>query len=173
MKWIIVAAIVIVALAAVMAVAALVGSRLPRAHAVSRTAALAAPPDAVWAAITNVDAFPSWRADVKKVDRLPDREGRPVWVEQGPSGRLTLAVERMDPPRVLVVRIADPDLPFGGTWTYVIVSAPGGSRLTISENGEVYNPLFRFMARFIFGYEGTIASYMKALEQRFGRAAGS
>jgi uncharacterized protein YndB with AHSA1/START domain len=173
MKWVIVAAIVIVALAVLMAVAALVGSRLPRGHAVSRTATFRVPPDAVWGAITNVDAFPSWRSDVKKIERLPDRDGRPVWVEEGRSGRLTLAVERMEAPRMLVVRIADPDLPFGGTWTYEIVAAPGGSRLTISENGEVYNPLFRFMARFIFGYEGTIASYMKALEQRFGGAAGS
>jgi hypothetical protein len=41
--------------------------------------------------------------------------------------------------------------------------------LRITEDGEVYNPLFRFMARFIFGYEATIGSYMSALEKRFAR----
>jgi len=77
-----------------------------------------------------------------------------------------MAVERMEPPRVLVARIADPKLPFGGTWTYEITPDAGGSRLTITENGEIYNPLFRFMARFIFGYEGTIQSYLSSLEKR-------
>ena len=68
-------------------------------------------------------------------------------------------------------RIADPDLPFGGTWTYEITPDGGGSRLTITEDGEIYNPLFRFMARFVFGYEGTIASYMSSLEKRLAGPA--
>jgi len=40
--------------------------------------------------------------------------------------------------------------------------------LTITENGEVYNPLFRFMARYIFGYEGTIENHMAALKKHLG-----
>ena len=77
---------------------------------------------------------------------------------------MTLATERSEPPRLLVVRI-DPGLPFGGTWTYEVAPVPGGSTLTITENGEIYNPLFRFMARYIFGYEGTIETYMAALKK--------
>jgi len=168
MKWTTIALIVVLALAVVVALAALVGTQLPRAHVASRQAAFPVPPDAVWAAITAVDAFPSWRSDVKKIERLPDRDGKPAWIEDGASGRMTLAVERMEPPRVLVVRIADPDLPFGGTWTYEIAPDAAGSRLTITEHGEIYNPLFRVMARFVFGYEGTIAAYMTALEKKLG-----
>ncbi len=168
MKWMLVIG---VALAAILALAALVGSRLPRSHHASREQTLAAPPDAIWIAITDVEAFPSWR-DVKRVQKLPDRDGRPVWVEEGRSGRITLAVERMEAPRLLVGRIADPDLPFGGTWTYELTPVAGGTRLKITEDGEIYNPLFRFLARFVFGYEGTIASYMAALEKRFARDAG-
>jgi len=166
MKWILVTALTI---ASIVALAALIGSRLPRSHQASREQMLAASPEAIWTAITDVEAFPSWRKDIKNAHRLPDRDGRPVWVEEGSSGRMTLAVERMEAPRLLVVRIADPDLPFGGTWTYEITPAAGGARLIITEDGEVYNPLFRFMARFIFGYEGTIASYVAALEKRFAR----
>jgi hypothetical protein len=80
---------------------------------------------------------------------------------------MTFIAARSEPPRLLVARIADPDLPFGGTWTYDIAPAGGGSRVTITEDGEIYNPLFRFVARFILGYEGTIASYLAALEKRF------
>ena len=43
-----------------------------------------------------------------------------------------------------VTRIADRNLPFGGTWMVEIVPADGGSKVTITENGEVYNPFFRF-----------------------------
>jgi uncharacterized protein YndB with AHSA1/START domain len=168
MKWMLVIGVTI---AVILALAVFVGSRLPRSHRASREQTLATSPETIWTAITDVDAFPSWR-DIRKVQRLPDRDGRPVWVEEGRSGRITLAVERMDAPRLLVSRIADRDLPFGGTWTYELTPVPGGTRLKITEDGEIYNPLFRLMARFIFGYEGTIASYMAALEKRFARDAG-
>ena len=124
----------------------------------------------MWALITNVEAFPSWRSDVKTVERLPDRDGRPVWVEEGSNGRIPLAVERSEAPRLLVVRIADRDLPFGGVWTYVIAPAPQGSTLTITEDGEIYNPIFRVMARFVFGYESTLAAYLKAAEAKLTSA---
>jgi uncharacterized protein YndB with AHSA1/START domain len=166
MKWLIVAVIV---LAAIVGLAALIGTRLPQAHAVTREARFDAPPEAIWNTITAVDAFPSWRADVKKVERLPNANGQVTWVEHGRSGRLTLAVERHDPPRLLVVRIADPSLPFGGRWTYEIAPSAGGTTLAITENGEVYNPLFRFMARYVFGHEGTITTYLSSLQERVNR----
>ncbi len=164
--------VVIVAL--VLALAAFIGSRLPQSHHASLEKSFAGPPEAIWAAITDVEAFPSWRAGVTRVQRLPDRNGWPVWVEEGRSGKLTLAVERMDPPRILVGRIADPGLPFGGTWTYEVTPEPAGSRLRITEDGEIYNPMFRFMASFVFGYDGTIRSYMTSLQKRLARrTAGS
>ena len=162
MKWLLIG---VLALAGVAAIVALVGSRLPQSHVASRQARYAAPPDKVWAAITDVQAFPSWRADVKRVERLPERDGRPVWLEEGSSGKITLAVERAEPPRLLVLRIADPALPFGGRWTYEIAPDGSGSTLTITENGEIYNPIFRFMARFVFGYEATMAAYLESLDK--------
>jgi uncharacterized protein YndB with AHSA1/START domain len=167
MKWI----WVTLGMIAVIVVAALViGWLLPEAQRASRQATFQAPPDKVWALITGVEAFPSWRTDVTTVQRLPDRDGRPVWIEEGRNGRLTLAVERSDPPRLLVTRIADPDLAFGGTWTYEISPAPGGSTLTITEDGVIYNPFFRVMARFVFGHESTLAAYLSAADARLASA---
>jgi len=170
MKWILIVGALLIAVAVV---ALLVGWALPVAHAASRQATFSAPPETVWKMITDVDGFPAWRNDIKKVERLPDRNGRPVWVEDGSSGRMTLAVEKSEAPRLLVLRIADPGLPFGGTWTYEIAPAVGGSTLTITENGEIYNPIFRVMARFVFGYEGTIKTYLESLSKRLAsHAAG-
>ena len=166
MRWILLAAVTV---AAALALAALIGWRLPRAHRASREQIMAATPESIWAAITDVGAFPSWRTDVKKVRPLPDRDGRRAWVEEGGSGKITFVVERTEAPRLLVTRIADPDLPFGGTWTYDITPVAQGTRLRITEDGEIYNPVFRFMARFILGCEGTMATYFAALERRVER----
>ena len=150
-----------------------IGAMLPAQHVASRSAVLAAPPETVWQLITDVDGFPGWRGDVKRVERRPDRDGRPVWVEETSSGRITLAVDRAEPPRLLVLRIADPDLPFGGTWTYELTPDRGATVLKITENGEVYNPLFRFLSRFVFGHEGTIKGYLAALEKRTSSAGAN
>lgn len=166
MKWIIIALVVF---AALVAIVALIGARLPQSHRASVEHTLTAAPDVVWRTITDIESFPLWREGLKRVQRLPDRDGRPAWIEEGRSGKMTLVVERMEPPRLLVGRIADPGLPFGGTWSYEIVPVSGGSRLRITEDGEVYNPMFRFMARFIFGYEGTIRAYMASLQKRLAQ----
>ena len=56
-------------------------------------------------------------------------------------------------------------MPFGGTWTYRLEPTASGTRLTITEDGEIYNPTFRFVARFVLGYEGTMTRYLDALEE--------
>jgi hypothetical protein len=40
--------------------------------------------------------------------------------------------------------------------------------LHITEDGEVYNPLFRFMQRVIFGPYGTLERYQRDLGRKFG-----
>src|SRR6186997_261276 len=121
MKMLLIAGAVIVALILVVLV---VGWLLPAKHQASRAATFSATPVRVWQLITDIDSFPSWRGDVKSVTRLPDRDGHIVWVEEGSNGRMRMEVDRSEPPQRLVTRIVDPGLPFGGTWTYLISSAP-------------------------------------------------
>jgi len=165
-KWLL---IVVAALAGLVAIVWLIGALLPKGHVAARSAQFRQPPESIWRAITDVAAFPSWRTDVKSVERLPDRDGHAAWREVNKHGQaLTLETVEFLPPHRLVARMADPKLPFGGTWTYEISPADGGSQLTITENGEVYNPIFRFMARYVFGYYGTLEEYQKALGKKFG-----
>jgi uncharacterized protein YndB with AHSA1/START domain len=164
MKWL---GLIGLAVAALVLVAAVVGLLLPKNHHASREEIVAAPPQAVWDAITGIERFPSWRKDVKHVQSLPNQDGRRMWSEDGTSGQLTFAIERAEAPRLLVTRLADPKLPFGGTWTYELSPVTNGTRVRISEDGEIYNPLFRFMARYIFGHDGTITSYLAALQGKF------
>ena len=160
MKWLIVAGIVVVALVAIVFA---VGMMLPVAHTATRTAQVAKPPEEVWALIATPERFPVWRSGMKSASS-PQTEGRwSGWREEGKFGPMAYAVVEADAPRKLVARI-EGERSFGGTWTYLLEPAEGGTRLTITEDGEVFNPLFRFMSRFVFGHHATIDQYLKDVQ---------
>jgi uncharacterized protein YndB with AHSA1/START domain len=165
MKWIL---CVFVVLAGILILITVIGYLLPKAHTVTREARFHQPPEVIWKTITDIDAMPAWREGMKSVKRLADRNGLPAWVETLDSGIIPLETVAWQPTAKLVVRIADPKLPFGGTWTYEITPLPSGTNLLIREDGEVYNPLFRFLSRFVFGYTGTIDAYLKSMAKKFG-----
>jgi len=107
---------VVVGLIVIGIVVFIVGSLLPQNHTASRTANFSQPPETVWAAMTDVAAFPSWRSDVATVAQLAPQNDKPVWRETSHRGEhITYAAETWDPPRHLVTRITDKNLPFGGT----------------------------------------------------------
>lgn len=164
MRWIL---WIFIILGGILILIALIGWLLPKAHTVTREARFRQTPEVVWKTITDIEAMRAWRQGLKDIKRLPDRNGMPAWVETSNSGTIPFETVISQPPSKLVIRIADPRLPFGGTWTYEITPIPGGSALRIREDGEVYNPVFRFLARFIFGYSGTIDTYLKSLAKKF------
>jgi len=166
MKWIL---IVVAILAGLVAVAALVGSLLPRDHVASRSVRLRQSREAVWQAITDYAGAASWRPSLRSVERAPDQDGHAVWKEIDRHGEaMPLATIEEAPPTRLVRKIADPGLPFDGTWTYEVVPDGEGCRITITERGEVKHALFRFVGRFVLGYTSTIDTYLKALGRKFG-----
>jgi uncharacterized protein YndB with AHSA1/START domain len=164
-------AVALVLLGLVAVVTAL-GALLPRDHVAWMTARIAAAPDAVWMTITTPADFPRWRKDIQRVELLPATPTGPSWREHSKNGAMTMAVDIADPPRHLVTRIADEGLPFGGRWEYRIEpDTAGASTVVITEYGSVYNPLFRFISRYVMGHTATIESYLRALGKRFGSEA--
>ena len=163
MRWVYITLLVVVGTAVLVTA---IGALLPVAHVASQEARVEAAPRTIWSLMTNPDAFPAWRKDVRRVERLPAHDGQETWAEETSSGRITFAVERSESERLLVVRIADPDLPFGGSWTYELVPDGAATLVKITERGEVYNPLFRFIARFVIGHHGTMTAYLEALKKK-------
>jgi uncharacterized protein YndB with AHSA1/START domain len=158
---------VLLGLAGLVALVAVVGLLLPKAHHASREATYPAPPADVFAIIADPARYAEWRADVSRVEILPD-DGRGVqFREHGRHGPILFRVESAVARSRMVTRIADPSLPFGGTWTYdVQPTASGGTTLRITEDGEVRNPIFRFLSRFFFSQTATIEAYQAALGKR-------
>lgn len=167
MRWIlgIVAVLVLFVL-----VVTIIGWFLPKSHVASASARYKAAPEAIWATLTNVDGFPQWRTEVTRVELLPDENGQRGWREHANHDVVTYRVVESDAPRRLVVRIADDNLPYGGTWTYELSPAGSGTRLTIAERGEIYNPIFRFVAHFVLGYTATMDGVLRALESKHGES---
>jgi uncharacterized protein YndB with AHSA1/START domain len=147
----------------------IIGALLPRDHVAVVSARIAATPDAVWDLITDVASHPSWRGDVQRVEVLPSTATGASWREHSKHGALTMVVDHADAPRRLTTRIADRNLPFGGQWEYEIEpDGTAASRVTITERGSVYNPVFRFVSRFIMGHTATIDTYLRAIGRKFG-----
>jgi hypothetical protein len=166
-RWIL---FVVLIVAGLLALVTLIGWRLPKAHIATRASRLHQSPEKIWQAITDVDAMPSWREGLKSVKRLPAQNRLPAWVEISGHGEIPLETVEARPPQHLVVKIADPKLPFGGTGTYEVLPEADDSVLRITENGEIYNPIYRFLSRFVFGYTGTIDTYLQSLAKKFGEA---
>jgi hypothetical protein len=147
------------------------GALQPRQHSASRALRVARSPAEVWSVITDFASWPTWRKDVRKMERLPDQSGHPVWVEIGKNGRLPLEIAEQIEHQRLVTRIADPQLPFSGSWTYVLSTAESDCVVRITEQGEVKNPLFRAIAKLFMNPAGSIESYLRSLADRFGEPA--
>ena len=148
----------------------IVGYLLPVKHVAVVSARVPATPEQVWGALTDVAAYPKWRGDVASVEMLPADSGHVAWRERGKNDAISFAIEQAEPPRRLVTRITDKSLPFGGGWEYEVAPDGAGSRVQNTEHGEVYNPVFRFVSRFIMGHSATASAYLKALGARFGAA---
>lgn len=156
------------ALALLIAGGFVVGLLLPKAHTASRSATFKSSPERLFALI---DGPQMWRTGVKQYRELTAAEGHRRWQETDSHGQTITyeAVERRPPTR-LKSRIVTPGLPYGGTWTLALAASDGGTVVRITEEGEVYNPFFRVISRFVLGYTRTIEAYLrdlaKALDER-------
>jgi len=166
MKWILIV-VGLLALAAVVVV--IIGLALPKAHVATRSLNLRQSPDTVYALIAGP---PTWRSTVPSYEPVGLVDGKLTWREVDAHNHgITFEEVEALPPRRRVTRIADKNLPFGGTWTYEIEPSGNGARLRITENGEVYNPIFRFISRYVMGHTATINQYLKDVAAHFNEPA--
>lgn len=165
------AAIILAAVVALILVVVSIGYMLPVNHSASRERVYRATPATLFSTITTPAAYPEWRTGVKSVELLPAVSGKPSFREMSGGDAITYVLEELVPARRVVSRIADKSLPFGGSWTYELAPEEGGTRLRITEDGEVYNPIFRFMSRFVFGHHRTMDTFLADLERRIAAGA--
>lgn len=165
MKWMLIA---VGSLALLVVVVAVVGALLPKAHRASRWVVLKKSPREVYAVISDSANAPAWRRGLQKVETLPPENGLKRFRETSAHGAITYVVLEDRPGERFVSKIADENLPFGGQWTFEFAPDGAGTKLRITEDGEVRNVIFRFMARYAFGYASSIEGYLRDLGKKLG-----
>jgi hypothetical protein len=150
-----------------------VGAMLPKRHTTSRTAMLRATPEQIFALISGPQ---DWRTDLKEY-KFFDQNGHAMVRETDKHGQtINYEIVQSQPPTLLKRTITGKNLPFGGSWTWIVQRQDDGSAVTITEDGEVYNPLFRFVSKFIMGHTRSIDNYLTMLStatETHKRATGS
>ena len=132
--------IVLGGLAALVVLIVAIGAMLPRNHKASRTLRVMRAPADVWPALMRATQASDVPVDV---------------------------LESV-PPHRLVTRVTEQEKNFGGTWTIAIAAVPGGSDVTIAEDGWVANPIFRFVSRFVIGHYASMDRVLKQVNSELG-----
>ena len=170
MRYLLIAA---AALGAFLVIVLIIGWSLPVKHRATSEATFRSSPQSLYQLITDVDRYTEWRSSVKRIEPLPDSAGKKRFREVGSDGSIVYEVETTVPNSRVVTRIADRSLPFGGGWTYELIPRGDSTTVRITEDGEVYNPLFRFVSRFVIGHTSTMEKYLADVGRHVEQAGES
>jgi hypothetical protein len=166
MKWLIVSvALVVVAAALILAI----GMLLPKDHVARAEALAAGPPDRVAALIRDVEAQPRWRTGVDRIEVLKRGPNSLLYVEHSNQGAIRFDFSEEVRDRLFRSVIADPDLPFGGSWSIGLAPRGSDTLVSIEERGSVGNPIFRFFSAVIFGHHATMNAWLADLKRTVAR----
>ncbi len=157
---------------AVVAYLLIAGSVVAKGHVVTVSATFAKPPEEIWQLITDHVGQTAWRKDLKGLKLLPARDDQRVaFEEESDWGKVQYVVEESvagsAAPSRHVVRILNEDLGYGGKWIFELAPAGAGSRLAITEDGEVTSFMFRALSPF-FSKTASIEKYLAALGAKLG-----
>ena len=147
------------------------GMATPRHHVASRTILLRAAPESVWQLVRTVTDYPDWRDDIQSVTSAGDSDGQLRWTEVGRQQSVSYRATVDEPPNRFASQITDDDLGYSGEWQYVITATESGTRLTITETGQVGNPVFRFFGTHFVGFTRGIDAFLRDLAVQLGEEA--
>ena len=148
-----------------------IGYNLPAEHHASRSISLHQTPAAVYAAVRDFESVPTWYPDVTRVVVEKQTDGKIHFRQEGKNGTINYELVDDVPSTRIVTRILDRDLGFSGSWTYNIVAEGSGTKVSITEDGQISNIVFRFASRYVFGYTDTMDRYLVSLARRFGETS--
>lgn len=142
-----------------------IGAIQPVKHVAQRSAELNAPVDKVWEMITNYTDMPKWRKELLKVELKIGADGQQVWQEfENDKESLDFETITQIEQKKLVRKIVGDRSDFGGTWTFELMANGNQTHLIITEHGEVYNIIYRFVSKYIMGHYASLDRYIDQLK---------
>lgn len=164
MRWLMIVGGVLMVLVLIVLV---VGMLRPSGHVAATRARYAASLAEVWTAVTDWEQWGEWQSEVRSVERIEDRNGHVVLMTRGSWGDVPMEIVESDRGRRFVTEIDGGA--FRGRWTWELAPTDEGTLLTITEEGEVTNPVFRALMLFQDNH-ATMFGYHRALGERLGVA---
>lgn len=149
----------------VVAVLAGIGYSMPNAHVAQAEADYRAGPDSVYAILSDLETWPEWHPSVGSLTTLDDSSDAGSWRIKGPDGSMTITLVDEDPPNRFVT-LADGGM-FVGRWTYKIEERAGRTRVTITEEARIDNPVIRGLT-VLRNQTSTLVRILRALGLRLG-----
>ena len=157
------------AMAGVFLTIVLVGWTFPVAETTTNTITINRPPQNVWWILTDYNNASQWHPQFREAVMLSLPGDKPMrWRGTYTDGAVVnFEVVESDFPKRLVERIADNNLPFGGTWTVVIRTDDlRTSVVTVQARAENYNPFNRFVVHLFVNPSAEVDRILKALKSR-------
>lgn len=162
---------VVLGLLGLLAFGAFCGSHMPREHIAMESVVLPVAPEVVYNAVRDIESAPAWRSDLERVEVLPDHGDRRVYREIGDDGATVFEITEDVPNERITTEIADVGRSFAGRWVFQFAPAEGGgTRVTLTEVGDVPNPALRFFVRATVGFEGSVHRYLGDLQAHLGKS---
>jgi hypothetical protein len=156
-------------LIAVLLLIAILGCFYPRSYTAARALPSQRPPEEVWSVVNDLAATPDWHPEFKKVERLPNKNGHEIWhVTDNRGYPMQLETAEAVAPQRLVRKIADESGPFSGEWVFDIEPIGEGSKVTLTERGQIPNPFFRVMFWTFMTPTFYLEMYLQALAKKLG-----
>ncbi len=160
---------ILVPIALILALIALIGSRLPKTHVAASRQILEVTVDEAWAIVTNFTEYPKWRRGLTRVEDGPLIDGLPSWYEYcAPRIKVHLQITECEFKKRLVTRLVGEKLPIFGAWEYEFAENNRGTLLTITERDKVYNPILRFFTLLVFPHHAAMDVFLIALARHCG-----
>lgn len=131
------------------------GYFIPPNHVSKTRAVLNRRPDQLFVILSEFNKWPKWNKEASNAARMPDKNGHEVWLLGDQILEIVQIVAPVNGVGQIFVRLADAKSPFQGTWTWLIEPVGGGCSLTIIEEGTIKSPVWRFLAKYLFGYHST------------------
>ncbi len=145
-----------------------VGQLLPRHQGASLTRVFPEAPEVLWQLLTDLDNQPTWRKGLTRVERLPDQGGRTAWLEfHGRDAEAVRVADARAPLRLVTERVGE-DATGEASWEWELAPVEEGSRLTLTRQVVVHQPLARAVG---FVFQGPRREVERALADLSARVA--
>lgn len=142
---------------------------------ISASIDVAAPPEAVWSAVSDVTRMSEWSPECRRIFVLGsprsgvgtrlvgiNKRGWVVWPTMS-------KVVRFEPARAVAWKVRES----GATWTYELEPTASGTRLTGRRDLDAFSPLTRVAAPIIGGAAGHDAELTEGIGTTLGRIKAS